>query len=81
MAQLAPFMRGRTLNGCLLILDEAQNTTSEQTKCSPTRLGFNSRAVITGDITQIDLPKSGAFQAGGGPSKSSVGSRGLRLSI
>jgi phosphate starvation-inducible PhoH-like protein len=55
MAPLA-FMRGRTLNNCFVILDEAQNTTSEQMKMFLTRIGFNSKAVITGDITQIDLP-------------------------
>src|SRR5205809_3187830 len=50
------FMRGRTLNDSFVILDEAQNTTSEQMKMFLTRLGFGSKAVITGDITQIDLP-------------------------
>src|SRR5467141_364416 len=56
--EVAPlaFMRGRTLNDSFVILDEAQNTTSEQMKMFLTRLGFNSKAVITGDITQIDLP-------------------------
>jgi phosphate starvation-inducible PhoH-like protein len=56
--EVAPlaFMRGRTLNDSFIILDEAQNTTSEQMKMFLTRLGFNSKAVITGDITQIDLP-------------------------
>ena len=56
--EIAPlaFMRGRTLNDAFVILDEAQNTTSEQMKMFLTRLGFGSRAVITGDITQIDLP-------------------------
>jgi phosphate starvation-inducible PhoH-like protein len=56
--EVAPlaFMRGRTLNDCFVILDEAQNTTSEQMKMFLTRLGFSSKAVITGDITQIDLP-------------------------
>jgi len=49
-------MRGRTLNDSFIILDEAQNTTSEQMKMFLTRLGFDSKAVITGDITQIDLP-------------------------
>jgi phosphate starvation-inducible protein PhoH and related proteins len=58
--EVAPlaFMRGRTLNDSFVILDEAQNTTSEQMKMFLTRLGFNSKAVITGDITQIDLPSS-----------------------
>ena len=50
------FMRGRTLNDSFVILDEAQNTTSEQMKMFLTRLGLHSKAVITGDITQIDLP-------------------------
>ncbi|MDD6088671.1 MAG: PhoH family protein [Desulfovibrionaceae bacterium] len=56
--EVAPlaFMRGRTLNDAFVILDEAQNTTREQMKMFLTRLGFGSRAVITGDITQIDLP-------------------------
>jgi phosphate starvation-inducible PhoH-like protein len=56
--EIAPlaFMRGRTLNNAFVILDEAQNTTKEQMKMFLTRLGFNSKAVITGDITQIDLP-------------------------
>ncbi len=49
-------MRGRTLNDSFVILDEAQNTTSEQMKMYLTRLGFNSKTVITGDTTQIDLP-------------------------
>ncbi|MEK6631262.1 MAG: PhoH family protein, partial [Acidobacteriota bacterium] len=50
------FMRGRTLSDAFVILDEAQNTTPEQMKMFLTRLGFGSKAVITGDITQIDLP-------------------------
>ena len=56
--EVAPlaFMRGRTLNDAFVILDEAQNTTSEQMKMFLTRLGYGSKAVITGDITQIDLP-------------------------
>jgi phosphate starvation-inducible protein PhoH and related proteins len=56
--EVAPiaFMRGRTLNDAFIILDEAQNTTSEQMKMFLTRIGFNSKAVITGDITQVDLP-------------------------
>src|SRR5881409_3527102 len=56
--EIAPiaFMRGRTLNDSFVILDEAQNTTSEQMKMFLTRIGFNSKAVITGDVTQIDLP-------------------------
>lgn len=56
--EIAPlaFMRGRTLNNAFIILDEAQNTTSQQMKMFLTRMGFHSQAVITGDITQIDLP-------------------------
>jgi phosphate starvation-inducible PhoH-like protein len=66
--EIAPiaFMRGRTLNDSFIILDEAQNTTSEQMKMFVTRLGFNSKAVITGDVTQIDLPgakRSGLLEA------------------
>jgi phosphate starvation-inducible PhoH-like protein len=66
--EVAPlaFMRGRTLNDAFVILDEAQNTTTEQMKMFLTRLGFGSRAVITGDVTQIDLPNgriSGLVQA------------------
>jgi phosphate starvation-inducible PhoH-like protein len=56
--EIAPlaFMRGRTLNDSFVILDEAQNATAEQMKMFLTRLGFNSKAVVTGDITQVDLP-------------------------
>jgi phosphate starvation-inducible PhoH-like protein len=66
--EVAPlaFMRGRTLNDSFIIMDEAQNTTSEQMKMFLTRMGNNSKAVITGDITQIDLPnprKSGLLEA------------------
>jgi phosphate starvation-inducible PhoH-like protein len=59
--EIAPlaFMRGRTLNDAFIILDEAQNTTPEQMKMFLTRLGFGSKAVVTGDVTQVDLP-SGA---------------------
>ena len=59
-------MRGRTLNDAVVILDEAQNTTIEQMKMFLTRLGFGSKAIITGDVTQIDLPlgrTSGLVQA------------------
>jgi len=57
--EVAPlaFMRGRTLNDAFIILDEAQNTTPEQMKMFLTRLGFGSKAVVTGDVTQIDLPR------------------------
>ena len=65
--EIAPlaFMRGRTLNHSFIILDEAQNATSEQMKMFLTRLGYNSQTVINGDITQIDLPpekKSGLIE-------------------
>jgi phosphate starvation-inducible protein PhoH and related proteins len=67
--EVAPlaFMRGRTLNDSFVILDEAQNTTPEQMKMFLTRLGFGSRMVVTGDITQVDLPrdqKSGLIVVG-----------------
>jgi len=60
--EVAPlaFMRGRTLNDSFAILDEAQNTTPEQMKMFLTRLGFGSKAVITGDVTQVDLPSGRA---------------------
>jgi len=66
--EVAPlaYMRGRTLDDSFIILDEAQNTTPEQMKMFLTRLGFNSKIVITGDVTQIDLPtgkKSGLIEA------------------
>ena len=66
--EIAPiaFMRGRTLNDSFVILDEAQNTTAEQMKMFVTRIGYNSKAVVTGDITQIDLPSgrmSGLIEA------------------
>ncbi|HDQ02973.1 MAG TPA: PhoH family protein [Deltaproteobacteria bacterium] len=68
LIEVAPlaFMRGRTLNDSFVILDEAQNTTSEQMKMFLTRLGFGSKAIITGDITQVDLPgdkNSGLIEA------------------
>jgi phosphate starvation-inducible PhoH-like protein len=68
IVEIAPlaFMRGRTLNSAFVILDEAQNTSHEQMKMFLTRLGFDSKAVITGDITQIDLPRgkqSGLIEA------------------
>ena len=66
--EIAPlaYMRGRTLNNSFIILDESQNTTTSQMKMFLTRIGFGSTAVITGDITQVDLPKgtrSGLVQA------------------
>jgi phosphate starvation-inducible PhoH-like protein len=62
--EVAPlaYMRGRTLNDAFIILDEAQNTTPEQMKMFLTRLGFGSRMVVTGDVTQVDLP--GSTQSG-----------------
>ena len=59
--EVAPlaYMRGRTLDDSFIILDEAQNTTPEQMKMFLTRLGFNSKAIVTGDVTQIDLPNAG----------------------
>src|SRR3989449_3661009 len=58
--EIAPlaYMRGRTLNDAFIILDEAQNSTTEQMKMFLTRLGFNSKMVVTGDVTQVDLPAS-----------------------
>jgi phosphate starvation-inducible PhoH-like protein len=52
-------MRGRNLSNCVVILDEAQNTTKEQMKMFLTRLGENAKAIVTGDVTQIDLPRKG----------------------
>ena len=61
--EVAPlaYMRGRTLNDAFIILDEAQNTTAEQMKMFLTRLGFGSKVVVTGDITQFDLPGPGRW--------------------
>ena len=73
-------MRGRTLNDAFVILDEAQNTTSEQMKMFLTRLGFGSKAVITGDMTQIDLP-GGRIPAWWRPWKWSGRSTAFRSSI
>ncbi len=58
--QIAPlaFMRGRTLNDAVIVLDEAQNTTTQQIKMFLTRLGMNAKMIVTGDATQIDLPRS-----------------------
>jgi phosphate starvation-inducible PhoH-like protein len=68
MIEIAPlaYMRGRTLNHAFIILDEAQNTTPEQMKMFLTRIGFGSKAVVTGDTSQVDLPrghKSGLVEA------------------
>src|SRR5207244_31917 len=64
--EVAPlaYMRGRTLNDSFIILDEAQNTTGEQMKMFLTRLGFGSKAVVSGDVTQIDLPEGRAGRSG-----------------
>jgi phosphate starvation-inducible PhoH-like protein len=77
--EVAPlaFMRGRTLNGAFIILDEAQNTTREQMKMFLTRIGFGSKAVVTGDASQVDLdPDAGtalvATPAGAGPARVEV---------
>ncbi len=61
--EIAPlaYMRGRTLDDAFVILDEAQNTTTAQMKMFLTRLGFGSKMIITGDVTQIDLPKGGVY--------------------
>ena len=72
-------MRGRTLNDAFVILDEAQNTTSEQMKMFLTRLGFGSKAVVTGDITQIDLPTGRDVRPGRGAERRQ-GHRGHRAS-
>ena len=60
ISQIAPlaFMRGRTLNDAVVILDEAQNTTTQQIKMFLTRMGMNTKMIVTGDMTQIDLPSS-----------------------
>jgi phosphate starvation-inducible PhoH-like protein len=60
--QIAPlaFMRGRTLNDAVIVLDEAQNTTTHQIKMFLTRLGMGSKMIVTGDVTQIDLPRTSA---------------------
>ena len=78
--EIAPlaFMRGRTLNNAFVILDEAQNTTPEQMKMFLTRLGFGSRAVVTGDVTQIDLP--GTTRSGLGEARKILaGVRGIGM--
>ena len=78
--EVAPlaFMRGRTLNDSFIILDEAQNTSPEQMQMFLTRLGFGSKVVVTGDVTQIDLPReqaSGPDPGAGHPRRRSTGSR------
>ena len=64
--QIAPlaFMRGRTLNDAVVILDEAQNTTTQQIKMFLTRMGMNTKMIVTGDMTQIDLPRLTNFGTG-----------------
>ena len=78
--EVAPlaFMRGRTLNDSFVILDEAQNTTSEQMRMFLTRLGYNSQAVVTGDVTQVDLP-DGRTQRPRRGARAARGRRGDRL--
>ena len=68
--EVAPlaYMRGRTLNNAFVILDEAQNTTSEQMFMLLTRIGLNSKCVVTGDVTQIDLPANKRSGVAGGAS-------------
>ena len=75
--EVAPlaYMRGRTLNDSFIILDEAQNTTPEQMKMFLTRLGFGSKAVVNGDVTQIDLPNGQTLRAGAWCRTSSRASR------
>ena len=77
--EVAPiaFMRGRTLNDAFVIIDEAQNTTTEQMKMVLTRIGFGSKVVITGDITQIDLPQGSDLGPGGGDLRCSSGVKGI----
>ena len=72
-------MRGRTLNEAFLILDEAQNTTREQMKMFLTRMGYGSRAIITGDLTQIDLPPIHVSQLQEGEKKGET--RSMRRSM
>jgi len=72
--EIAPlaYMRGRSLNDCVVILDEAQNTTKEQMKMFLTRIGIGAKAVITGDVTQIDLPRRYSRQCGSNGSESGL---------
>ncbi len=72
-------MRGRTLNDSFVILDEAQNTTGEQMKMFLTRLGYGSKAVITGDVTQIDLPAGKLVRAEGSAASILAGIDGIRF--
>ncbi len=80
--EVAPlaYMRGRTLNDSFIILDEAQNTTPEQMKMFLTRIGFGSTAVITGDVTQVDLPRGAAFGSASG-GRDPQGCRGHQLHL
>ena len=79
--EIAPlaYMRGRSLSNCVVILDEAQNTTKEQMKMFLTRLGENSKAVVTGDVTQIDLPRKGESGPRARPPGALAGRGYLRL--
>ena len=80
--EVAPlaFMRGRTLNDSFIILDEAQNTSPEQMQMFLTRLGFGSKVVVTGDVTQVDLPRDQPSGPDPGAGRSSTGSTGSRSS-
>ncbi len=79
--EVAPiaFMRGRTLNESFIILDEAQNTTTEQMKMVLTRLGYNSKAVINGDITQVDLPPGQGVGPARGAARCLQGVEGIKF--
>ena len=79
LLEVAPlaFMRGRTLNHAFVILDEAQNTTSEQMKMFLTRIGFGSRCVVTGDVSQIDLPQGPHQRPGRGARRCCAGVEGV----
>ena len=74
--EVAPlaYMRGRTLNDAFIILDEAQNTTPEQMKMFLTRLGFGSKIVVTGDVTQVDLPGGAQLGPAASSARSSTAS-------
>ena len=81
--EVAPlaFMRGRTLNESFIILDEAQNTTVEQMKMFLTRIGFGSRAVVTGDVTQTDLPERHVHRASRHVLECAARRRGRRFTL
>ena len=79
LLEIAPlaFMRGRTLNHAFVILDEAQNTTPEQMKMFLTRIGFGSRCVVTGDVSQIDLPQGPHQRPGRGRARAAPACEGI----